>query len=128
MFKYTGELAGLHIDLTFAEGVNLFTGLSGEGKTFLFDSLLRTIALYKKLKYATLSYRNVPVSEEMIKTLRGYDIIALDNADLYLTASMLQFLKANNKIILVSLKGDDSMCIGANTCEITYEEDSLKVV
>ncbi|MBE5869898.1 MAG: hypothetical protein E7294_01360 [Lachnospiraceae bacterium] len=95
----------IKIDADFFEGVNVIFGYSGTGKTFLFDRINDYYANSKELNVTLINYQFCDKKEDLIvEFCEKSDLILLDNADLYLTESLIDKLRAECKCIVISMK------------------------
>jgi hypothetical protein len=121
------KISGTYLDLLLENQVNLFDGDSGTGKTYLFD-LLSYYCLRKNIIYTLVNYTlaSKPASS-IIELCNNSDIVVFDNADLYLTADMLDTVKASAKIIIVCLKDAYGICTKPHLCKIKYTAGKMIV-
>lgn len=93
------------IDATLATNVCLFTDMSGAGKT-LFFSLLQEYCSASRIKLLLINSNNYPTDEQMLNSYvslaESYDIIVLDNADLYDVDALMHRLNVSDKLVLVA--------------------------
>lgn len=81
----------MRFDVAFEDKVTQFSGVLGEGKTFLFTVLDAYLA-ERGVSYCHFDSRVVGYTEEqLINLCTGRKIVIFDNADLYLTQDLLDF-------------------------------------
>ena len=94
----------IHFDVLFIDKINLFSGLSGEGKTFLF-MVLDEYLLESGVSYSHFDSRYTNYSEDQLISLCvNKDVVIFDNADLYLTQRILDYVFKNVDIFIISIK------------------------
>jgi hypothetical protein len=127
MLSVHENFASASIDLELKEQVNVFVGDSGMGKTFLFH-LLSSYFVLKGLSYALINQNLADSSEGAIAACcSNVDYVLLDNADLYLTASLLGKIKETAKLVLTSIKNPYGICTDAYRCKINYDGVTMDV-
>lgn len=104
MLQLNEIFSGVHFDVSFEDRVNLFSGVSGEGKTFLFtvlkEYLTETGVSYRHFDSTIADY----TEEQLISLCVGRKVIIFDNADLYLTQSLLDFATETADKVIISMK------------------------
>lgn len=116
-----------NIDVTFINRLNILSGNSGTGKTFLYRAL-EHFCLINNIKYKYLDFRSAEdTQEQIINICSDKDVLLLDNADLYLTESILKELrKDSNKILIICMKDTSRISIdSASRCYINYDGYNL---
>lgn len=95
---------GIHFDVCLEDRVNLFSGVSGEGKTFLF----KTLKAHLKINGVSCIYFNntaTDFSEMAIKeACNNKEVIIFDNADLYLTQDILDYVTNISDTVIISMQ------------------------
>lgn len=97
MLHICENYGSIFVDVNFRNRVNILSGFSGTGKTFLF-SVLGVYCFKNNLRYSKFdssNFINVSGSEVLRGRLYEFaqtDIICLDNADLYLDSALLNEL------------------------------------
>lgn len=95
---------GVSVDVEFNNKSNMLSGNSGTGKTFL----MQAIDLYcinNNIKSLYIDYKFQGLDIEQLKSIcMKSDVILLDNADLYVTNELIEWLSKNNKITIVCMK------------------------
>lgn len=103
-FKMKELINGVYFDVNFIDKINIIKQLSGTGKTFLFKTMNEYCKLYD-ISCLYCDYRFADFSEQKIFSLcEDYEMIILDNADLYLTTDLFTSLQELNKFMIVSIK------------------------
>lgn len=99
------KVSGIDFNLSFADNLILFTGLSGEGKTFMFKCLKEYLSTTEGINCVLFNSSAVQYSESAIKDIcKGAKVVIFDNADLYLTQNILDYAVSNADIVIVSMK------------------------
>lgn len=103
MIKIEENLGGIDFSIQFDDRVNLLTGHSGTGKTFM----LKMMADYFMLEGVSCAFFNRKTMELSQKAMKeaciGKDVIIFDDADLYLTQELLDYASDVGTVI-VSMK------------------------
>ena len=95
----------IKIHAKFDEGINVIYGYSGTGKTFMFEKINNYYANSKDFRVALVDYNYSNKSEELIvEFCKNTDLVLLDNADLYLTESLVNKLRSICRCIVISMK------------------------
>lgn len=94
------------LNVVLSTNVCLFLNNSGAGKT-LFFSLLQAYCSASQIKMLLINLKNYPTDEQMLNSYvslanESYDIIVLDNADLYDVDTFVHRLNASDKLVLVA--------------------------
>lgn len=104
MFEIDIIYNGIHVIAKFNNKLNFLIYDSGTGKTLLMQAII-LFCKKNKMKFKYFNYLDADIQEsELINSCINSDIILLDNADLYLTDSILQKLIKDKKYIIVSMK------------------------
>ena len=105
-YDIQGEYDTYHYDIKLVHGINLLQGNSGKGKTLLLR-LLCDLMNNNNMDYAFVDARIVNKQEsELIAMCRQQNLIMLDNADIYLTSSLVNDIlscAAINAVIIVAM-------------------------
>lgn len=128
-FKMKELINGVYFDVNFIDKINIIKQLSGTGKTFLFKTMNEYCKLYD-ISCLYCDYRFADFSEQKIFSLcEDYEMIILDNADLYLTTDLFTSLQELNKFIIVSIKSTVGLDMQqAGTYAVKYDEQSLTTI
>jgi hypothetical protein len=121
------EISGTFVDLLIEHQVNAFLGGSGEGKSFLFSTLLPYYCYDRGISLHIVDYKVMLEPVDIAAACSAADIVCLDNADLYLTREILEKIKKTAKYILISIKSPYHICTDAYACNIRYDDKGLKV-
>ncbi len=128
MIKFIKEYSGIIFDVNIQDKINLFTGYSGTGKTFAFGAIQEYL---KSNNVSTIyfDYRQVDyTTEQLISLCKNREVVILDNADLYTTQELLDYLINSNKIIMFSIKNRYKYRFKAfGTYDINYENTRLVI-
>ena len=104
MFELIRTFNGIDFDVRFENKVNLFSGLSGEGKTFLF-TVLEDYFMLNDINYQYYNSDSLRFGiRELISGCDGKKIIIFDNADLYLTQELLDYAVNIADTLIISMK------------------------
>ena len=126
MLQFTETLSGVYFDVLFEDRVNLFSGVSGEGKTFLF-TVLKAYLAETGVSCIYLDNTATDFSEWAIKeACTDKSVIIFDNADLYLTQSLLDFAIETADTVIISMKNPYKLVMSnVGFYSLDYETDSL---
>ncbi len=128
MIKFIKEYSGIIFDVNIQDRINLFTGYSGTGKTFAFGAIQEYL---KSNNVSTIyfDYRQVDyTTEQLISLCKNREVVILDNADLYITQELLDYLINSNKIIMCSIENRYKYRFKAfGTYDINYENTRLVI-
>lgn len=117
---------GININGTFRKGLNILVGYSGTGKSLL----LAAVDLYciqNDIKCILCNYNDAILSEDkIINICRGFDIVLLDNADLYITNDILINIRNMAEIVIMSMKNTSAISTG-DAREYIVEYDKLRL-
>lgn len=98
------SFCGIDMSIKFTEKINLLAGYSGTGKTLL----MKAITLYcsnNKIPYRYIDYNNKGMGkDEILAYCKSARVVMLDNADLYISDSLLSDISKNADIVILSLK------------------------
>jgi chromosomal replication initiation ATPase DnaA len=116
------------VDAHFNTGINVIYGYSGIGKTYLFKILNDYYMNNDKLNVAYVDFNYSNKSEEsIIEYCKNADIVILDNADLYITKSLISKLRKICNCIVISMKNniffDDN---DITQFQVKYENNMIK--
>lgn len=104
MIKFIKEYSRIIFDIDIQDRINLFTGYSGTGKTFTFGAIQEYLAS-NNISTAYFDYRQMDCTvDQLISLCNNKEVIILDNADLYLTQALLDYIIDSNKTLLCSIK------------------------
>ncbi|MBR1742413.1 MAG: hypothetical protein IJ733_11230 [Lachnospiraceae bacterium] len=102
--KYCGDIKGKRLCYDFQPGLNVITGNSGTGKTYLYK-IIRSINI-GETDFAMIDWQNYTLLS-LEEVLDRCNFIIFDNAELYMTEELLKkiFHSAENKVIVLTLRG-----------------------
>lgn len=104
MIKFIKEYSGIVFDVDIQDRISLFTGYSGTGKTFAFGAIQEYL-ISNNISIIYFDYRQMDYTvNQLISLCDNKEVIILDNADLYLTQILLDYIIDSNKILLCSIK------------------------
>lgn len=94
----------INFDISFEDKVNVFSGMSGEGKTFLF-TVLESYFIDNDISYQYYNSSSLRFGvSELFSGCTGRSVIIFDNADLYLTRELLDYAISQSDTVIVSMK------------------------
>ncbi len=104
MVCFNKTFNGIDFDVSFEDKVNLFSGMSGEGKTFLF-TVLESYFINNDISYQYYNSSSLRFGiNELISGCTGRSVIIFDNADLYLTQELLDYAVSQADTVIMSMK------------------------
>ena len=123
------KVSGIDFNLSFADNLILFTGLSGEGKTFMFKCLKEYLNTTMGTNCVLFNSSAMQYPESAIKDIcKGAKVVIFDNADLYLTQNVLDYAVSNVDIVIVSMKLYFTLNFnGFSMYTVDYKDKSLCV-
>ena len=101
--KIDYEYSGIKVNADFKDNVNLLYGMSGSGKTFLFE-IIQHYCKEKGIKNALFDFKTENTEDNMVAFCKDAGIVLLDNADLYISKELLARFMKECPCILISLK------------------------
>lgn len=128
MIKFIKEYSGIIFDINIQDKINLFTGYSGTGKTFAFGAIQEYLKS-NNVNTIYFDYRQIDyTTEQLISLCKNREVVILDNADLYTTQELLDYLINSDKIIMCSIKNRYKYRFKAfGTYDINYENTRLVI-
>lgn len=128
MISINAKISGVTFDVQVDDNVNILTGYSGTGKTFMF----KAITEYLKANGMKCIYFNntaMNFSEMAIKdACKGKELIIFDNADLYLTQEILDYAR-NICTVIISMKLAFNLKIKPYSIyKISYTDNKLVLI
>lgn len=118
----------LHIAVT--DKIALLCDDSGTGKTFLFY-MLESYLVAKGIAYKKFDYNSENEDLEWFRQgMKKADMLLLDNADLYMTRELFEYLKSSGKQVIISIKHTEKLGSFENCgfYTVVYDGKSLKTV
>lgn len=128
MIQFTKEYSGIVFDIDIQDRINLFTGYSGTGKTFVFGAIQEYL-VSNNISTIYFDYRQMDYTvDQLISLCDDKEVIILDNADLYLTQNLLDYIIDSHKILLCSIKKPYKYRFRVfRKYEVEYENDKVTV-
>ena len=109
---------GYDFDITFSKRVVFLNSDSGTGKTFLLNTLAKSCGLCG-VPSILINYNSLDSIPELFKSIKDgeFKVVLLDNADLYLTNDLLNYIKDVDCVIVIAMKQLYNIyCEGAKVC------------
>lgn len=118
----------IHVHASFSKGLTFLRGFSGTGKTLLMKAI-EVHCLTNKIKCHYFDFRASDLMEDSICTLvNALDVVLFDNADLYLTQSILKEINCNDKYLIICMKDTTSLSTAnSNNYLVRYQELNLTI-
>ncbi|MEI3020035.1 MAG: hypothetical protein V8T52_06920 [Ruminococcus sp.] len=128
MIQFTKEYSGIVFDVDIQDRISLFTGYSGTGKTFAFGAI-QEYFVSNNIRTIYFDDRQMDyTADQLISLCDNKEVILLDNADLYLTQNLLDYIIDSNKILLCSTKKPYQYRFGVfGKYEVKYENNRVAV-
>ena len=132
MFKFSKRYSTLNIEanVDFEDNVAIIKDNSGTGKTFLFKIIASHCAV-NHIKYTLFNYNHKDVSLSTFKQgVSDADVVIMDNADLYMTPELFEYLKKCGKQVILSIKQLHNLTTYENCgfYKVKYVNNALKTV
>lgn len=128
-WTYEGD-SNINLSINITDPVAILLDDSGTGKTFMFE-MLESYFVAKGIEYKKYDYSSENEDTDwFIQGMRKANIVLLDNADLYMTKELFNYLKSSEKQIIMSIKHTEKLGSFEN-CGfyiINYENNNLKTV
>lgn len=123
------KVSGIDFDLSLEDNLILFTGLSGDGKTFMFKCLKEYLNITMGTNCVLFNSSAIQYPESAIKDIcKCAKVVIFDNADLYLTQNVLDYAVSNVDIVIVSMKLYFTLNFnGFSMYTVDYKDNSLRV-
>lgn len=120
--------SGVDINAKFTNKINMLSGYSGTGKTFLMEAV-ELYCLNNQIRRSYCDFRCMNLSDYQIKTLcENAEVVILDNADLYLTNDIMKWLKENKKFLIICMKKTSKIDMrGITEYLVRYENRKLTI-
>lgn len=117
---------GLLIDIKLFKHITFLLGNSGTGKTFLFSVLIGYF-MSNSITYGFLDFNTNPDNAlDVIKAYNNVEFILLDNADLYMTKELWEYINSAKNYFIISMKGCSSIAFNnVSICNISYTPSTL---
>lgn len=118
--------SGVQINAIFNNKLNMLSGFSGTGKTFLMGAV-ELFCRNNKIACAVCDYRTQDITPDTIKDLcENANVILLDNADLYLNNDILEWIREKDKFAIICMKKTSKIDMrGVTEYIVRYENLNL---
>ena len=127
MIKFNKRYYGVEFDIELKDKICLFDGYSGTGKSFAMMAIHKYL-VEQGVDVLYINYENCNYTvEQMIGLCSVNKVIIMDDADLYMTQELYNYIKLNCEQSLICLK--DIYRIRRGNCgfySIIYEGDTLR--
>lgn len=127
MIKFIKKYYGVEFDIELNDKICLFTGNSGTGKSFAMMAIHKYLVEHG-VDVLYINYKNCNYTVEQIIGLCSVNkVIIMDDADLYMTQELYNYIKLNCEQSLICLK--DIYRIRRGNCgfyNIIYEGNTLR--
>lgn len=95
---------GVQVTANFINRLNMLSGYSGTGKTFLMQAI-ELFCVNSSIECVYCNFRFKDYTQEQIEEVcKNAQVVLLDNADLYLTNELNLWLKSTDKFIIMCMK------------------------
>lgn len=128
-WTYEGD-SNINLSINITDSVAILLDDSGTGKTFMFE-MLESYFVAKGIAYKKFDYNSENEDTDwFIQGMRKANIVLLDNADLYMTKELFNYLKSSDKQVIMSIKHTEKLGFFENCgfYTINYENNNLKTV
>lgn len=128
-WTYEGD-SNINLSINITDSVAILLDDSGTGKTFMFE-MLESYFVAKGIAYKKFDYNSENEDTDwFIQGMRKANIVLLDNADLYMTKELFNYLKSSDKQVIMSIKHTEKLGSFENCgfYTINYENNNLKTV
>ena len=128
-WTYEGD-SNINLSINITDSVAILLDDSGTGKTFMLEMLesyfVANGIAYKKFDYSSENED----TNWFIQGMQKANIVLLDNADLYMTKELFNYLKSSNKQVIMSIKHTEKLGSFENCgfYTINYDNNNLKTV
>ena len=130
----------IEINMSLDNKVYIISDDSATGKSFLFK-LLRKYCSENHIKYLLLDYNDLDKpdfsDDFVVSQCSMYDLVALDNADLYMNPDLFKRLNGLGNIILISIKDEflmfpfhmnDKFDYNYEFVDVFFERNKIEVI
>lgn len=128
-WTYEGD-SNINLSINITDSVAILSDDSGTGKTFMFE-MLESYFVAKGIAYKKFDCNSENEDADwFIHGMRKANIVLLDNADLYMTKKLFNYLKSSDKQVIMSIKHTEKLGSFENCgfYTINYENNYLKTV
>lgn len=128
-WTYEGD-SNINLSINITDSVAILLDDSGTGKTFMLEMLesyfVANGIAYKKFDYSSENED----TKWFIQGMQKANIVLLDNADLYMTKELFNYLKSSNKQVIMSVKHTEKLGSFENCgfYTVNYDNNNLKTV
>ena len=128
-WTYEGD-SNINLSINITDSVAILLDDSGTWKTFMLEMLesyfVANGIAYKKFDYSSENED----TNWFIQGMQKANIVLLDNADLYMTKELFNYLKSSNKQVIMSIKHTEKLGSFENCgfYTINYDNNNLKTV
>lgn len=123
-------VSNINLSINITDKVAILLDESGTGKTFMFQ-MLASYCVINQIPFEKFDYgsENKELSW-FIQSMKNASIVIMDNADLYMTPELFEYLKSCGKQVIISIKHEEAMTSYENCgfYVIDYNGDTLKTV
>ena len=107
MIKIKQNMYGVSFDINLEGSINILTGDSGSGKSFLCRAIQSYHKFIEDIPCVYIDYNILDLRDDedfILSVCKNVKLVTLDNADLYLTPELLRKLKEMCETIIVCVK------------------------
>ncbi len=120
----------IEVKARFTDKINILSGRSGTGKTFLF-SVIAGYCANNGIKCINIDYKFKDVFDAfLIEKLKQFDVICLDNADLYMNCERFDQLYYLDRLMIISIHNlslVDMTLDSVGSYQVDYTKDRMYV-
>lgn len=128
MISINAKISGVTFDVKVDDNVNILTGYSGTGKTFMFKAITEYL---KANGMRCIYFDNTAMnfSEKALKeACNNKELIIFDNADLYLTQGIIDYAR-NIGTVIISMKLAFNLKLKPySVYKISYTDDKVVLI
>lgn len=97
------NIGNLRVDFDFSHKFNILMGDSASGKSYVLKILSRELYGDREKRCVLVNYMDAQYSEEhILQRINKMNVILLDNAELYLTQKIINFISNADAIVLIA--------------------------
>lgn len=97
------NIGNLRVDFDFSHKFNILMGDSASGKSYVLKILSRELYGDREKQCVLVNYMDAQYSEEhILQRINKMNVILLDNAELYLTQKIINFISNADAIVLIA--------------------------
>lgn len=123
-------VSNINLSIDISDKVAILFDDSGTGKTFMFQ-MLESYFVINKIPYEKFNYGSENKNLEWFKqSMKKAKVVLLDNADLYMTKELFNYLKSSDKQVIISIKHIEKLnfCNNCGFYTVVYDGKKLKTV